>query len=94
MVSAKEDLDAAIPPAVEGLLRVHNHLIASVSDSLAQSGGVMSTKFLVADTHAGSLIGKQGATIKLIQDTSKCTVRVLGSGEFTSLICVSIFNFF
>ncbi|CAM8928717.1 unnamed protein product [Rhodiola kirilowii] len=78
MVSAKEEPDADIPPAVEGLLQVHKRLIASDSDSLAQSGGVMSTKFLVADTHAGSLIGKQGATIKVIQDTSKCTIRVLG----------------
>ncbi|XLT25136.1 hypothetical protein HN873_056428, partial [Arachis hypogaea] len=43
------------------------------------AGPSIITRLLVADTQAGSLIGKQGSTIKSIQDGSGCIIRVLGS---------------
>ncbi|MED6122693.1 hypothetical protein PIB30_042173 [Stylosanthes scabra] len=84
MVSAKEEPDRAIPPAVEGLLRVHKQVVNvehNPPDASAASNQVV-TRLLVADTQAGSLIGKQGSTIKSIQDNTGCNIRVLGSAEY------------
>ncbi|KAK7378431.1 hypothetical protein VNO80_03872 [Phaseolus coccineus] len=82
MVSAKEEPDRLIPPAVDGLLRVHKQVInvdRDLADTALAAGRSVVTRLLVADTQAGSLIGKQGSTIKSIQDGSGCTIRVLGS---------------
>lgn len=83
MVSAKEEPDLHISPAMDALLKVHKRLVDVDSDSAhatSGSAGTVITRILVADTQAGSLIGKQGSTIKSIQDGSNCTIRVLGSG--------------
>lgn len=86
MVSAKDEPGSALPPAVDGLLRAHKRLIdGSESDvSHAPSGAAVkiSTKLLVPASQAGSLIGKQGGTVKSIQEASNCIVRVLGAGFF------------
>lgn len=83
-MSAKEEPDSSLPPAMDGLLRVHKRLIdGSEGDSANPhpgTGGKISTRLLVAATQAGSLIGKQGATVKAIQEESNSIVRVLGSG--------------
>ncbi|OVA05309.1 K Homology domain [Macleaya cordata] len=85
MVSAKEEPDASIPPAIDALLRVHKRTVDGLDGDLAhdsQGAGVtVSSRLLVAATQAGSLIGKQGATIKTIQEGSNCIVRVLGSED-------------
>ncbi|CAL0316117.1 unnamed protein product [Lupinus luteus] len=84
MVSAKEEPDRTIPPAVEGLLRVHKQVVnvdQDPADSASGAGRPVVTRLLVADTQAGSLIGKQGSTIKSFQDASGCNIRVLGSVE-------------
>ncbi|KAH9619337.1 hypothetical protein KSS87_001410 [Heliosperma pusillum] len=81
MVSAKEEPDASLPPAMDGLLRVHRRIVDGLDDDNAQAppaGAKVSTKLLVPATQAGSLIGKQGATVKTIQETSACIVRILG----------------
>lgn len=83
MVSAKEEPDRTIPPAVDGLLRVHKQVVnvdRDSADSTSMAGRPIVARLLVADTQAGSLIGKQGSTIKTIQDTSGCTIKVLGTG--------------
>ncbi|KAL5068122.1 hypothetical protein RYX36_019009 [Vicia faba] len=82
MVSAKEEPDRPIPPAVEGLLRVHKQVCnvdRDPADSASGAGRPGVTRLLVADTQAGSLIGKQGATIKTFQDSTGCSIRILGS---------------
>ncbi|CAM8969388.1 unnamed protein product [Rhodiola kirilowii] len=85
MVSAKEEPDCSLPPAIDGLLRVHKRLLDGLDSDSAHvasgGGGKISTRLLVAATQAGSLIGKQGATVKLIQEESSCIVRVLGTDE-------------
>lgn len=89
MVSAKEEPDRPIPPAVEGLLRVHKQVCnvdRDPADSASGAGRPGVTRLLVADTQAGSLIGKQGATIKTFQDSTGCSIRILGSGVFTCII--------
>lgn len=85
MVSAREDPESAISPAMEGLLRVHRRVIEgadpeSMDAEIAPGGTPVSSRLLVAATQAGSLIGRQGATIKSIQDSSGATVRVLPAG--------------
>ncbi|XP_077224263.1 flowering locus K homology domain-like [Tasmannia lanceolata] len=80
MISSKEELDASIPPAIDGLLRVHKHIVDGLdNDAPPSGGGMVSTRLLVAATQAGSLIGRQGATIKSIQEDSNSIVRVLGT---------------
>ncbi|XP_024974635.1 flowering locus K homology domain-like [Cynara cardunculus var. scolymus] len=81
LISAKEEPDVSIPPAMDGLLKVHQRIIDADSDSThAPPGGAgtICTRLLVAGTQGGSLIGKQGATIKTIQDSSNCKIRVIG----------------
>ncbi|XP_052192312.1 flowering locus K homology domain-like [Diospyros lotus] len=81
MVSAKEEPDASLPPAVDGLLRVHKRVVDGLegggSNAPPVAGGKVSTRLLVAAAQAGSLIGKQGATVKSIQEASSCIVRIL-----------------
>ncbi|CAB4278370.1 unnamed protein product [Prunus armeniaca] len=64
--------------------QVHKRIIdgLDVDSSHAPSGmgGKVSTRLLVAASQAGSLIGKQGGTVKSIQESSNCIVRVLGAG--------------
>ncbi|WOK97126.1 hypothetical protein Cni_G05834 [Canna indica] len=80
MISAKEEPDASISPAMDGLLRVHKRIIDGLDESgnaPPSAGNVVPTRLLVAATQAGSLIGKQGATIKSIQEASNSIVRIL-----------------
>jgi len=90
MVSAKEEPDRTIPPAVDGLLRVHKQVVnvepQSADGGASGAGRTVVTRLLVADTQAGSLIGKQGATIKSFQDSTGCNIRVLGSGAPSSTV--------
>ncbi|XP_010278104.1 PREDICTED: LOW QUALITY PROTEIN: flowering locus K homology domain [Nelumbo nucifera] len=81
LISAKEEPDASVPPAMDALLRVHKRTVDGLDGDFSHppgSGGTSSTRLLVAASQAGSLIGKQGATIKSVQEASNCVVRVLG----------------
>ena len=83
MVSAEEELNLPLSPAMDALLRVHKRIIdvdTNFAHATSSSVGTIITRVLVADTQAGSLIGKQGSTIKSIQDASNCTIRVLSAG--------------
>lgn len=89
MISAKELPDVPTPPAVDGLLKVHKRIVdvdADPSQAPPGTGGTVCTRMLVAATQGGSLIGKQGATIKSIQDASNCIIRVLGRGTLEFLL--------
>ncbi|KAI9077994.1 hypothetical protein K1719_040123 [Acacia pycnantha] len=85
MVSAREEPDSSLPPAVDGLLRVHKRIIDGLETDSSHAplgvGGKVSTRLLVAASQAGSLIGKQGGTVKSIQEASNCIVRVLGTED-------------
>jgi hypothetical protein len=90
LVSAREDPDLALSPAMDGLLRVHRRVVEGsepdVEDGHTEprvGGGPVASRLLVAATQAGSLIGRQGATIKAIQDASGATVRVLPPGKWS-----------
>ncbi|KAI8024081.1 hypothetical protein LOK49_LG03G01999 [Camellia lanceoleosa] len=85
MVSAKEEPDASLPPAVDGLLRVHKRIVDGLESDSSHAppglGAKVSTRLLLAAAQAGSIIGKQGATVKSIQEASSCIVRVLGTED-------------
>lgn len=87
MVSAREEPHSSFPPAMDGVLRVHKRIVDGLeSDSSHGSpsiAGKVSTRLLVPASQAGSLIGKQGGTVKSIQEASNCVVRVLGAGSVT-----------
>ncbi|XP_071715701.1 flowering locus K homology domain-like isoform X2 [Rutidosis leptorrhynchoides] len=78
LISAKEEPEAAIPPAMDGLLKVHQRILDDIDPTRTLPGGTICTRLLLAASQAGNLIGKQGATIKTVQDSSNCVIRVLG----------------
>ncbi|CAN6441064.1 unnamed protein product [Victoria cruziana] len=84
IISAREEHAMPISPAIDGLLRVHKRVVDGLDgesgNSLPKASGMVSTRLLVAATQTGSLIGKQGATVKSIQEASNCIVHVLGPG--------------
>lgn len=86
MVSAKEEKDASIPPAVDGLLRVHKRMVDGLDNNSAHAspsvGGLISTKLLVPASRTGTLIGKQGAVVKSIQEASNVIISVHAPGDF------------
>ena len=86
MVSAKDEPDSSLPPAMDGLLRVHKRIVDGLDGDSSHAppgvGGKVSTRLLVPASQAGSLIGKQGGTVKSIQESANCIVRVLGAGNY------------
>jgi len=73
MVSAKEEENSVESPARTALLRVHDQLMATEDES---TNPTMTTKLLMPNGQTGSLIGKNGSTIKSIQDQSGANIRV------------------
>ncbi|KAI7749712.1 hypothetical protein M8C21_022108 [Ambrosia artemisiifolia] len=78
LISAKEEPDVPIPPAMDGLLKVYQRILDADKDFAHAPPASICTRLLVAGAQGGSLIGKQGATIKTIQDSSNCKIRVMG----------------
>ncbi|KAK7250986.1 hypothetical protein RIF29_33820 [Crotalaria pallida] len=80
MVSGKEEPESFLPPAVDALLRIHKILIDGLeSDSYQATSSVhekFSMKLLVQASQAGSLIGRDGSTVKSFEEASHCTVKV------------------
>ncbi|ESQ49625.1 hypothetical protein EUTSA_v10020380mg [Eutrema salsugineum] len=83
MVSGKEEPESSLPPSMDGLLRVHMRIVDGLDGEVSQAPPPtkVSTRLLVPASQAGSLIGKQGGTVKAIQEASGCIVRVLGSED-------------
>ncbi|KFK37875.1 hypothetical protein AALP_AA3G040700 [Arabis alpina] len=83
MVSGKEEPESSLPPSMDGLLRVHMRIVDGLDGEASQAPppSKVSTRLLVPASQAGSLIGKQGGTVKAIQEASGCIVRVLGAED-------------
>ncbi|EEF34391.1 Poly(rC)-binding protein, putative [Ricinus communis] len=90
LISGKEEPEAALSPAMDAVLRVFKRvsgLSAGEADAMgsAVAGAAFSSvKLLVASSQAINLIGKQGSTIKSIQESTAATVRVLAEEEAPS----------
>jgi poly(rC)-binding protein 3/4 len=88
LVSAKEEPDLPVSPAMEALFRVHKRIVDGLDEESEQSapstGNPGPTRLLVPGVQAATIIGKQGATIKIIQEGSNAIVRVSGKFFFFS----------
>ncbi|KAJ6804395.1 RNA-binding KH domain-containing protein PEPPER-like [Iris pallida] len=85
LISAKEEPEAEISPAMDAVLKVFKRL-NGLSDGGAEittqaSAPTCSVRLLVAASQAINLIGKQGSSIKAIQESSGATIRVLTGDE-------------
>jgi poly(rC)-binding protein 3/4 len=86
LVSAKEDPSLELPPAIDALMRVFKR-INGITDGSAEGTqgaavpGICVARLLVPGAQAINLIGKQGATIKAIQESTSATIRVISIGK-------------
>jgi poly(rC)-binding protein 3/4 len=96
LVSGKEDPGLELSPAMDALMRVFKRVIgitdgAAEGTQAAATPGVCAARLLVPGAQAINLIGKQGATIKAIQESTGATIRVISVGEvflWTDVLCV------
>ncbi|KAG6533616.1 hypothetical protein ZIOFF_007491 [Zingiber officinale] len=79
LISAREELETALSPAMDAALRVFKR-VNDISEDDGPST-LCSVKLLIASSQAISLIGKQGASVKAIQDNSGAGVRILAKEE-------------
>ncbi|XP_074587203.1 RNA-binding KH domain-containing protein PEPPER-like [Curcuma longa] len=79
LVSAREEPEAALSPAMDAALRVFKH-VNDISEDNGPSTPC-SVKLLIASSQAISLIGRQGASVKAIQENSGASVRILPKEE-------------
>ncbi|XP_020221852.1 RNA-binding KH domain-containing protein PEPPER [Cajanus cajan] len=86
LVSGKEELEAALSPAMDAVIRVFKR-VSGLSETDAENKdsaaglAFSSIRLLVASTQAINLIGKQGSLIKSIQESTGASVRVLSGDE-------------
>lgn len=87
LVSGKEEPGLDLPPAMDALIRVFkrvNGITDVAADSTTQTAappGVCAARLLVPGAQAINLIGKQGASIKAIQEGTGATIRVISIDE-------------
>ncbi|CAO2817924.1 unnamed protein product [Amaranthus hypochondriacus] len=85
MISAKEELDAPVSPAMNAAIRTFKRVsgIGEGDDksSAADVAAFCSIRLLVSSAQALMLIGKQGSTIKSLKESSGAGVRILPEGE-------------
>ncbi|KAL9682129.1 hypothetical protein QQ045_013922 [Rhodiola kirilowii] len=94
LIFAKEELEATVSPAMDAVIRVFKRVNGLDNDGGDGDSNVAETvasaycslRLLVASAQALSLIGKQGAVIKSIQDGSGSSVRVLSESELPPYI--------
>ncbi|CAN1341375.1 RNA-binding KH domain-containing protein PEPPER [Linum perenne] len=87
LISGKEEPEAPLSPAMDAVLRVFKRVsdLSNIEgDSTSTGASFCSIKLLVASSQAINLIGKQGSTIRSIQESSGASVRVLLEDESPS----------
>ncbi|XP_009601130.1 RNA-binding KH domain-containing protein PEPPER-like [Nicotiana tomentosiformis] len=84
LISGREDPVTQVSPAMDAALRVFKR-VAGLSDgdpgAVAAGAAFCSLRLLVASSQAIHLIGKQGSTIKSIQERSGASLRVLSEDD-------------
>ncbi|KAL0738991.1 hypothetical protein Bca4012_015201 [Brassica carinata] len=86
MISAKEEPEAYMSPAMDAVVRVFRRVSGlpdSDDDEDVQNAGsaFSSVRLLVASSQAINLIGKQGSSIKSIVENSGASVRILSDED-------------
>ncbi|WOK98090.1 RNA-binding KH domain-containing protein PEPPER-like [Canna indica] len=79
LISAREEPEAILSPAMDAALRIFKR-INDITENEGSST-LCSIKLLVASSQAITLIGKQGASVKSIQENSGATIRILPKEE-------------
>nr|XP_043628337.1 RNA-binding KH domain-containing protein PEPPER-like [Erigeron canadensis] len=85
LISGKEDTDAPLSSAMDAVVRVFkcvNGFPENDGDGAATIPSC-SIRLLVQSMQAMSLIGKQGSSIKTIQESTGCSIRVVPSEELS-----------
>ncbi|KAF5959566.1 hypothetical protein HYC85_000775 [Camellia sinensis] len=88
LISGKEELESPLSPAMDVVIRVFkgvNGLRESEGDRKVPGAVFCSIRFLVASTQAINLVGKQGSSIKSIQESTGASIRVLSSGRIVEM---------
>lgn len=92
LISGKEEPEAAVSPAMDAVLRIAKRVngLPESDEDVKLSGpasiAFCSIKLLVPSPHATNLIGKQGSTIKSIQESSGASIRVLSNDEVPTYV--------
>ncbi|CAA3012028.1 RNA-binding KH domain-containing PEPPER-like [Olea europaea subsp. europaea] len=83
LISGKEEPEALLPPAMDAVIRIFKSLHGLPDGEAPDAAGAAFCliRLIVASAQATSLIGKQGSVIKLIQEGSGASVRVLSNDE-------------
>ncbi|KAJ6840445.1 RNA-binding KH domain-containing protein PEPPER-like [Iris pallida] len=85
LISGKEEPEAEVPPAMDAVLRVFkkiNGIAESVNDGKnTTETAICAVRLLMASSQAIHLIGKQGVSIKSIQEGSGAVIRVISGDE-------------
>ncbi|XVE98860.1 hypothetical protein REPUB_Repub03eG0145000 [Reevesia pubescens] len=84
LISGKEELEAPLSPAMDAAIRVFKRVSGlpdNDADAKAAGAAFCSIRLLVASSQAINLIGKQGASIKSLQESTGASVRVLSADE-------------
>ncbi|OMO91119.1 hypothetical protein COLO4_18615 [Corchorus olitorius] len=85
LISGKEEPDLPLSPAMDAALRVFKRVVGlSTNEGDVTVASFCSIRLLVASSQAINLIGKQGSTIKSIQEVTGASVRVLPEDEVPS----------
>ncbi|XP_071725421.1 RNA-binding KH domain-containing protein PEPPER-like [Rutidosis leptorrhynchoides] len=87
LISGKEETELPFSPAMDAVIRIFRRINGfpdHESESIT-SVPFCSIRLLVPSMQAISLIGKQGSTIKSIQETTGCPVRVLSGDEVSAI---------
>ncbi|KAG0531496.1 hypothetical protein BDA96_04G027700 [Sorghum bicolor] len=89
LVSAKEEVEAEMSPAMNAAIKIFKHIneieeINSDGTLSASASDICSVRLLVPFEQAVHLIGKQGVTIKSIEESTGTTVRIRDEDELLS----------
>ncbi|XWS70606.1 hypothetical protein CRYUN_Cryun03dG0060700 [Craigia yunnanensis] len=85
LISGKEEPDMPLSPAIDAAVRVFKRVVGlSSNEGDVAVASFCSIRLLVASSQAINLIGKQGSTIKSIQEVTNASVRVLSEDEVPS----------
>jgi hypothetical protein len=89
LISARENYNSELPPAIVALLKVHDRAVLGGHDDEDLQGRApppapetATAKLLIPQVQAGTLIGKGGQTIKAMQEQTRASIKVLQENEF------------
>lgn len=87
MISATEETQAELAPAMDAAVRIFKHVndIEGINPDFTLSVSapeICSARLLVPKAQGAHLIGKQGTTIKLMQESTGATIRIIDKGAW------------